>query len=832
MLVQQLERRAEQAERGLKSVYRALARTAGKQRTSTPPFEADSAAGALADLNRLEERLLKRLADDEKDGPGTDIRSVAQSQLAEALGHVQQAAIAAESSHDEDERLHELRIAAKRLRYLVDVFQGVWPKPSVKRVLDELADVQTSLGEFNDQVNLIAWLEATSSRLAGAGDRAARVVSVERERLVHGREAAREKWRAFQSSKAWQTLRRWAKLGDASPSSPEPALIPSGLPVMVRKKTLQAAVGASLASRAGTTAPSNGNLVAPSRRNGAGGKVRLAAIDVGTNSVRLIIAESGPDGSYRVLDDEKEITRLGRGLHATGAMDPRAIEHTAVTVERMTQIAKGYGAEDLRVIATAAARDGCNSGDLTTKIRERTGLGVKIISAPEEAEYAYRSAARAFDLSSAPALVVDIGGGSTEIVLSVAGGQAARAGQSARAGVIERVFTVPVGAVRLAERFGGEPELSRDRFEELRKHARRVIREHVGSPSVVPQLVIGTGGTLTTLAAMVVLRDSEAGGNSAGSAGLFTGSVQGQQVTRADLRHMIDLVRKTPLKARARIPGLPADRADIILPGLVLMDAILKQFGCNTIRAHEGGIRDGLMLSMVAERFKGESPEPSDRAGVMRSVRRFARACSYERAHSEHVAELSLSIFDQLRASMGELRPAEREPTDRDRLILEAAAVLHDIGYLINYARHHKHSYHLILHAGLPGLTTREQAIVANVARYHRAADPKAGHAGFASLEPDDRELVRLLAGVLRVADGLDRTHTQSVKSVTVGISAGQLMINVSSENEPSVDVWGAHRKSGVLAKRIGREIAFDWVRQQGDAARARAGASAALAQV
>jgi exopolyphosphatase/guanosine-5'-triphosphate,3'-diphosphate pyrophosphatase len=242
------------------------------------------------------------------------------------------------------------------------------------------------------------------------------------------------------------------------------------------------------------------------------------------------------------------------------------------------------------------------------------------------------------------------------------------------------------------------------------------------------------------------------------------------------------------------------------------------------VRVHEGGIRDGLLLSMARE---GISPGAEGTAGgqaidPMKGVRRFAKACGYEAAHARHVTGLALEIFDQLaeqmgsRGGAGEVPDGQAWPARLDfgaeaRLLLEAASLLHDVGYLINYAQHHKHSFHLITHADLPGFTTRQVRVIANVARYHRAAEPKLKHRTFAALGEGDRALVRQLAGVLRVADGLDRTHMQSVAGVRVKVGKGVAAFEVRAEREPSVDMWGAVRKAGLFKDVFGVLPEFEW---------------------
>ncbi len=578
------------------------------------------------------------------------------------------------------------------------------------------------------------------------------------------------------------------KLGKATTPGHKPRTVPSRKPVTSRTSKLK------------TDAR---------RDRRVGGPTRLAAIDIGSNSVRLIVAETDGAGSYRVLDDEKEITRLGRGLHKSGKLHPETQEHSAVTIARMKSIAEGYGASRIRVVGTAACRDASNAEEFVALVRRRSGLEVEIIRPEQEALLAYRSAARAFDLTSTPAAVVDLGGGSLEIVLSAETGRSAARSKGPGGGVIERVYSLPLGAVRMTEQFGGPKHAAGKRFDELTRSARTQLKEAIGKLPFVPRLVIGTGGTFTTLASILMQRQPESA-----EAGQLPSSVQGREIRRSDVRHVLDYLRKLPLKERAGTPGLPADRADIIVAGLVVIDELFRALKVNTLHVHEGGIRDGLLLDMSGKdlRAAGKKAATDPIAGV----KRFAKACNFEAAHASRVTRLALRLFDQLREQSAALHASKRrlgtllEP--RNRLLLEAAALLHDIGYLVNYASHHKHSYHLIVHAELPGFTRREVQVIANVARYHRAAEPKATHSNFSSLDTDDRLRVEALAAILRIADGFDRTHAQLVTDVRMQFQMRKLTIGVIATGEPAVDMWGAMRKSGLFERVFGTTLRLEWV--------------------
>ncbi len=524
---------------------------------------------------------------------------------------------------------------------------------------------------------------------------------------------------------------------------------------------------------------------------------RLAAIDVGTNSLRLIVAEASPDGTYRVLDDEKAITRLGRGLAKTGRLHPDAMEESVRAIARMKGIAEGYGVDLIRVIGTAAVRESANGPQFCDMVLERTGLALTPISAEEEARLAFLSAAHAFDLRNVTCAVVDIGGGSTEIVL-------------ASNGIVEQVYTLPLGAVRLTEMFAGVESPGNEKpFKALRRHIRRRLGRVVGTPPIVPQFIIGTGGTFTTLASVSMHR-------AAGSrdTGMLPFAMRGHEMQRSEIRHTLDWLRQVPVKNRARIPGLSPDRAEIIIAGLAVVEGVIRHLEVNNLRVHDRGIRDGLLLTMLGELFPSaqkRKPEPVDR---FRSARHFATNCRYEERHSLHVADLSLQIFDQMLAQRPDLLADAGTPQARE--ILHIAALLHDVGYFINYSRHHKHSYHLIVHSDLAGFTHRELEVIANIARYHRRAEPKMAHPTFAALTGKDRDLVRRLSAILRTADGLDRTHTQAVRAVSLAIVGDAAGFRLHADEEPFVDMWGSDRKGRLFEKVFGVRTRFEWTGHSG----------------
>lgn len=496
---------------------------------------------------------------------------------------------------------------------------------------------------------------------------------------------------------------------------------------------------------------------------------RLAAIDIGSNSIRLMIAEATPDGNYRILDDEKETTRLAQGLAETGELSEEAMSQSLDALGRMKSIVEGYAVDALEVIATSAVREASNRRKFAKAVKDRLGLQVEVISTEDEGMLSFRSVERHFDLKETNAVIVDLGGGSAELVF-------------AAHGIVEEVVSLPIGSVRLTERFiRGDPP-GDEECERIQKEVRARFRSATRKLKFTPQVMIGSGGTFMALANISQRMRGES-----------FGSIGGYEVSRSEVRHILDNLRRMPLRARRGVPGLNADRADIIVAGLIVIERLMKHLRVNRLQVHDRGIRDGLLQRMIGQVFGKKHKASDDKVDPLASVQQFAAACGFEQRHSLHVARLALQIFDQLQEPLG-LNP-------QDRMLLEAATLLHEIGYLINYEKHHHHSYHLIMHGNFRGLTPKQRELVANIARYHRKAGPKKKHANFARLTPPEQETVRRLSAILRLADGLDRTHLQRIKGLKAELKDGQLLLMVTADQLPDVDLWGGQQKGKLFQK-------------------------------
>lgn len=495
---------------------------------------------------------------------------------------------------------------------------------------------------------------------------------------------------------------------------------------------------------------------------------RVAAIDAGSNAVRLMIADVGPGGSFKVVAEEREATQLAKGLRPGGRLTTEAIVASAQAIGRFAKRAQELSAVAIRAVATAAVRDASNGHDLVNLIRSECGLHLEIISPQQEGGLAYLSLARRFEISDLPAAALDIGGGSAQLVFA------------AHAMPI-RAVSVPLGAVMLTTEFGGWAAMATKQFPRFRHHVDRLITQALKAAPVKPAVLVGTGGTVTAVASL--------------AHPARPGKKQDSSVDHSSLKQLIQTFRSAAPTLPPIAANLPADRAEILFAGLVVLERMADLVGIDTVHAHAGGIREGICWSL-AEGLGSPQLSP------MEGVRAFASRCRYEREHSEHVMRLCTSLYGQLKKTPAVKRARKHEP--RTLELLQAAAVLHDIGTAVDIERHHKHSRDMILCAELPGFDERESVILANLARYHRRAGPRKSHNLFKSLNKRDQDLVRTLTAILRVADGLDRSHAQTVARAKVTFTRKTAEIVLTAATPAKAEIRAAKAKGDVFTQVFG----------------------------
>jgi len=504
-------------------------------------------------------------------------------------------------------------------------------------------------------------------------------------------------------------------------------------------------------------------------------KTRLAAIDIGTNSIRCIVVEVDQQGRFMVMDDEKATVRLGENLSKSGQISPAACARALESVSRMRKLIDGFAVTEIEAVATSAVRSASNGRELVDELSRALGREIRVISGEEEAELAAISALHNFNMGASRYAMIDIGGGSLEIVFALGNH-------------IEEYYSLDLGAVLMTERFFPSDPISTADYQKFQRHVRAQLKNTFTGEKYSVQSFIGSGGTITSLGGMVMNMRRQS----------FS-SVHGYEVLRSEVVHLLAMLMRKDIKDRRALPGLNPDRADIIVAGLGVVDELMRFFGANLLRVNERGIREGLIINCI--RRLGLLPADLKPRTWRESVLEFARSCHFDEPHSKHVARLALAVFDRLAKENGLKKP--------ERIMLEAAALLHDIGYFISYNSHHKHSYHLIRHADLFGLTPREREMTAQIARYHRKSLPKKKHQEFNSLSDNDQSVVSRLGGILRLADGLDRRRSGLVEIVDLQKTDNVFKIKLLGTEDISVEIFGGNAKRDLFEKAFGGPVVF-----------------------
>ena len=499
---------------------------------------------------------------------------------------------------------------------------------------------------------------------------------------------------------------------------------------------------------------------------------RIAVADLGSNSFRLVIYGYERGRWWQHADEIREAVRISEGIGEDGRLRRKPMERALRTAEVFDAYCHSTGVDQLEAVATSAIRDAPNRDDLLEQIEERTSLPVRVISTEEEARYGYLAIANSTTLSDG--FGVDIGGGSVQVMR-----------------LSERLMASseswPIGAVRMSERFLPGDESGDKAIKALRKHVRKKAERAEWFGRSNGDRLVGIGGTIRNLAAAIQRR-----------AGVEAPDAQGYVVGRESLDELIAELASMPASKRGRVPGIKPDRGDVILGGAVVLSALMDAGGFDELDVTEAGLREGVFF----ERFL-EGSDPPLFGDVRRaSVENLARRYREELAHERHVAGLSLQLFDELaRAELHDLGAKERE-------LLWAASLLHDIGTAVDYDDHHKHSRYLILNAGLPGFTPRELTLIALIARYHRKGEPDASPLGKLAKKGDPQRL-DVLAGIVRLAEQLERSRDQAVTAVHVHVNGSDKGVTLEPETsaEASVAIWSARRNADLLAEAIGREV-------------------------
>ncbi len=492
-------------------------------------------------------------------------------------------------------------------------------------------------------------------------------------------------------------------------------------------------------------------------------------IDMGSNSWRLVVFGYIPETPWWSLVDEiREAVRIGAGMGDEGVLRADRVDRALHTAAVFSAFCEATGVEEVVAVATSAIRDARNGAELLAKIQDSTGLEARVISGGEEAHYGWLAVANSTTIENGFGL--DIGGGSIQ-------------GMRIEGRRLVEAQSLPLGAVRVSERFLPDEKASPKQMKALRQHVSAELDAldwwNGGGR------IVGVGGTIRNLAAAAMKRLR-----------LPDIDVQGFALTRDALGELIEELADRPVSKRGQVKGIKYDRADVILGGAIVLDTALEQGGFDSIEVTEAGLREGVFFDRLlggSDLFENVREE---------SVRNLAHRFEHHGEHDEHVWALSSEMFDGLAAvGLHDYGEPERE-------LLWAACMLHDIGVSVNYDDHHRHSHYLILNAGLPGFTPRELVMVGLIARYHRKGAPDASELGDVA-EPGDDERLQLLCGVIRLAEQLERSRDRAITAVHV--SARDSTVSLEADTHPSRDatvpIWAARRNAGLLADALGRDV-------------------------
>jgi exopolyphosphatase/guanosine-5'-triphosphate,3'-diphosphate pyrophosphatase len=509
--------------------------------------------------------------------------------------------------------------------------------------------------------------------------------------------------------------------------------------------------------------------------------MRIAAIDIGTNSIHMIVVRVRPDLSFEIIDREKEMVRLGAGGLDGRSLTPTAMTATLQTLAKFRRLADSHKVDEIVAVATSAIREADNGGDFIAEVARRTGIQIRVISGTEEARLIHLAAVYGVHMGGSPAVVIDIGGGSIEVTLGTASH-------------LSHARSFKLGVIRLTERFVRTDPLSARDERRLVKH---IGKEIGGYLKVIEgrrfDRVIGTSGTILSLGALALSEDEAVRGDEA---------LRNRRVSAKAIHRLRKRLISSDLDARLHIDGLDPRRADIAVAGSVLLDSVLRRLGADDITLCDLALREGLVLDYIHRNtatIRKIERYPDVRR---RSVVELGERCGYSATHARHVAQLALSIFDQTRAV--------HKLDDREREWLEYGALLHDAGVHISYERHHRHSYYLIKNGELRGFDPEEIEVIALLARYHRQATPKKTHEGYGALKGTRRRAVRTLGAMLRLAEGLDRSHAQVVTALDVVPRGDAYLIRLKAAGDAELELWAAHRHGAELERVLHRPLRFE----------------------
>ncbi len=505
----------------------------------------------------------------------------------------------------------------------------------------------------------------------------------------------------------------------------------------------------------------------------------LGFVDLGTNSIRLLLVRLNPNRSYSLLLQQRQMVRLGEGAQVEGYLQESAMERTIRAARGFAEIALSYGAREVVAVATAGTRNALNGEAFLERLREETGLDMRIISGREEARLIYLGVSEEMQLGNRRGFFIDIGGGSTEISV---GNQK------------EYFFldSLHLGAIRVASLFSPFSEtgpVAPDRLSLMENYVRNsVVRSMQKIRELKPEIGIGSSGTILNLAAVAGRRRGNSGGAVSRSFKL------------EELQEAVGYLASLSLEERRRVPGLNPERGDIVVAGGMVLVTLMQEAGVSELRTSERGLREGLLVDHLQKigLFEGMSIRE-------KSIFQLGRTCRFNEEHARRVASIATQLFDEARRI--KLHPFG----DWERELLYYAAILHDVGMFISFSGHQAHSHYIIRHAELLGFDQTEIAIMAALAFYHRKKLPRKKHEPFGMLDPRSQKTVFSLCAFLRMAESLDRGHAGVVASVRMKRGKKEIRLLVEALKDCPLELWGVREHLKDFRRIFGKPLGVDF---------------------
>jgi exopolyphosphatase/guanosine-5'-triphosphate,3'-diphosphate pyrophosphatase len=523
-----------------------------------------------------------------------------------------------------------------------------------------------------------------------------------------------------------------------------------------------------------------------SKKIGPNGRV-VSFIDIGTNSVRLLVVRLNPNHSYTILSRQKQQVRLGEGEFEEDEIQPEAIDRLVVVCKKFTDLARTFSTEEFVAVATSAMREAANQTGILHLLRQETQIDVRVISGQEEARLIYLGVASGIHIEERQVFFIDIGGGSTEI--AVGGNRTYQYLESFR-----------LGAIRLSNLYLPREKtgpVSSEQYKRVQHHVRDTIIHSVRKiRSMEPVIAIGSSGTIMNLAEIA-------------QKAIHQNSSNGDPVlSLKDLQKVISLLCSLPLDQRRKVPGMNPERADIIIAGAAILDTFLKDLGIDAIQTTSRGLQDGLLVDYLSR--MDAFPLLGELSPRQRSVLQLGRSCGINEVHARTVTSLVLELFDSAKEQ------GLHNFSDYERELLEYATFLHDIGSFISYSNHHAHSYYIIKNSELLGFDLKEITFMANIARFHRKKAPRKRDPEVMELESRELDALRILTTFIRLSESLDRSHTALIQHVKfTRADKEEIHLEVIARGDCQLEIWGVEAEKKAFEKIFGRQLVIERIQTE-----------------